>query len=72
MGVTEETIDGLTFNKTDSSNSWRLVYKKGETWARLFETDGFTQSVCTIEIVVDEQAGIDRIKELNLERIEQK
>ncbi len=71
MGVTQQTIDGLKFNKTDESNSWRLIYKKNEDWARLFETDGFTQSICTIEIVEDEQAGIDRINELGLNRIDQ-
>ncbi len=68
MSVTEETINGLTFNKTDASKSWRLVYNDGESWALLFESDGCTQSISAIEIVENEQAGIDRIKELGLTR----
>ncbi len=68
--VTKETINGVEIRKTDQASSWRLVYNEGESWALLFESDGSTRSESVIEIVDDEAAGLARIKELGLNRVE--
>jgi len=66
--VTEVTEGGVTYNKTDISNSWRLIYNPTGTTADLFMSVGATSSIYTIEEFSTEQEGLDRITTLGKTR----
>lgn len=66
MEVTQETINGLTVNKTDSSLSWRLIHD-GDKVISLFESSGVTQTMHTIFLAATEEQCQTEIYSLNLE-----
>jgi hypothetical protein len=54
-------------NKTGKELSWRLVYDPKDTWCNIFESDGVTESINTIEEFETEQEAKDRAVKLGLE-----
>ena len=66
MKVTQYIINGVTINKTDSENSWRLVHD-GVKVITFFEGSGITQSMHTIFLASTEAECQTEIYSLNLE-----
>jgi hypothetical protein len=66
MEVTQENINGIIVNKTDSELSWRLIHD-GSKVISLFESSGVTQTTHTIFLAATEEQCQTEIYSLNLE-----
>lgn len=66
MEVTQENINGVTFNKTDNEMSWRLVHD-GNKVISLQESSGVTMTKHTIFLASTIEACQVEIYSLNLE-----
>jgi hypothetical protein len=66
MEVTQETINGLTINRTDSEMSWRLVHD-GSKVIDLFESSGVTSTMNTIYLASSIEECQAQIYSLSLE-----
>jgi hypothetical protein len=66
MEVTQENINGLIVNKTDSELSWRLIHD-GSKVISLFESSGVTRTMHTIFLAATEEQCQTEIYSLNLE-----
>jgi len=66
MEVTQENINGITFNKTDNAMSWRLVHD-GNRVIDLFESSGVTSTMHTIYLASSIEECQAQIYSLSLE-----
>lgn len=66
MEVTQENINGMVVNKTDSDMSWRLIHD-GERVISLFQSSGITMTQHTIFLAATEEECQTEIYTLNLE-----
>jgi len=65
MEVTQENINGIIINKTDSEMSWRLIHNN-EKVISLFESSGVTQTSHVIFLAPTEAECQTEIYTLNL------
>jgi hypothetical protein len=66
MEVTQENINGITFNKTDKEMSWRLIHDRVKV-IDLFESSGCTQTVHEVFLAASLEACQTQIYSLSLE-----
>ena len=72
MTVIETTENGVTFNCSDATTGYVIIYNTTEGWGRIYEAEnGKIQSKDSMEEIATYQGAVDRLNELGVTIIEQ-